>query len=126
MPAAEYVADLRGLAIVCEFVEFLNEALRDHLVCGRKNETNQRRFITEDGLTVSRALEIAPGVEDAEKRTVKSSRDHPSTFSAFGLHHYTDLPLGAASVPAASQHTMASIRQGCEGEASYIYVQVVC
>ena len=33
----EYVAELRRLATHCEFGAFLQEALRDHLVCGLRN-----------------------------------------------------------------------------------------
>ena len=36
---AQYLAELRRLTEHCEFKEYLDEALRDRLVCGMKNET---------------------------------------------------------------------------------------
>ena len=44
---AQYLAALRKLAEKCEFGEFLDQALRDKLVCGIRNETIQRRLLTE-------------------------------------------------------------------------------
>ena len=39
--AADYLAELRKLAIHCEFEEFLEDALCDRLVCGLKDEGTQ-------------------------------------------------------------------------------------
>lgn len=64
---AEFLADLRKLSIRCEFGAFLDEALRDRFVCGVRNETIQKKLLAEDGLTVTRALEIAQGIEAADK-----------------------------------------------------------
>ena len=41
---SEYVAELRRLATTCEFGDFLNDALRDRLVCGLRNESVQKRL----------------------------------------------------------------------------------
>ena len=35
---AEYIAELRKLSIHCEFGDYLNQALRDRLVCGLRSE----------------------------------------------------------------------------------------
>ena len=61
----DYVADLRRLAITCEFGDFLDQALRDRFVCGLKTDSIQKRLLAEDGLTITRALEIAQGMEAA-------------------------------------------------------------
>ena len=66
---AEYLADLRKLSIRCEFGTFLDQALRDRFVCGVRNETMQKKLLTEDGLTVARALEIAQSIEAADKNS---------------------------------------------------------
>ena len=53
---SEYMAELRKLTIHCHFVEYLDETLRDCLVCGLRNEAIQRKLLTEADLTVARAL----------------------------------------------------------------------
>ena len=42
---AEYVDELRRLATHCEFKTYLNEALRDRLVWGIRDESVQRRLL---------------------------------------------------------------------------------
>ncbi len=64
---ANFLADLRRLSIRCEFKDFLEEALRDIFVCGVRSEQIQKKLLTEDGLTVARALEISQGMEVADK-----------------------------------------------------------
>ena len=41
---AAYVVELKKLAIYCEFGAFINEALRDRLVCGLKSENIQKKL----------------------------------------------------------------------------------
>ena len=65
---AQYTAALRRLADTCEFKDFLEEALRDRLVCGLYKEAIQRKLLTEAGLTLGRAYEIAQGMETAQKQ----------------------------------------------------------
>ena len=43
----EYVAEIKRLAGTCTFGAFLTEALRDRFVCGLKNESIQRRLLSE-------------------------------------------------------------------------------
>ena len=64
---AEYIAELRRLATNCEFGEYLNDALRDRLVCGLRNTGIQKRLLSEANLTLAKAGEIAQGMEAAEK-----------------------------------------------------------
>ena len=56
---ATYVAELRRLASKCEFKAYLEEALRDRLVCGLLSETIQRALLAEADLTLQRAIEVA-------------------------------------------------------------------
>ena len=65
----EYVAELRRLAIHCEFGEYQNQALCDRLVCGLRSENIQKRLLSEADLTLTRAVEIAQGMEAAHQNT---------------------------------------------------------
>ena len=62
-----YMAELRRLASTCNFGAFLEEALRDRLVCGLANESIQKRLLTEANLTLKKALELSLGMELAAK-----------------------------------------------------------
>ena len=65
---APYMAALRRLADKCGFRDYLDEALRDRLVCGLRREAIQRKLLTVDGLTLKRAFDTAYGMEAAEKQ----------------------------------------------------------
>uniref|UniRef100_A0A3B3Q7L2 CCHC-type domain-containing protein n=1 Tax=Paramormyrops kingsleyae TaxID=1676925 RepID=A0A3B3Q7L2_9TELE len=60
-----FVAALRKLAEHCEFRG--NDALRDRLVCGLKNEATQKRLLTESDLTFEKAINISVSMEMASK-----------------------------------------------------------
>ena len=46
----EYDAALRKLAVTREFKAYLEEALRDRLICGLRSEPIQRRLLSEPKL----------------------------------------------------------------------------
>ena len=71
---AVFVAELRRLSAYCEFGD-LDDALRDRLVCGLRNESIQKRLLSEANLTYQRAMELAQGMEAAEQnsRLLKST-----------------------------------------------------
>ncbi|KAL3975969.1 inner nuclear membrane protein Man1 [Sarotherodon galilaeus] len=64
---SEYIAELRRLSEHCQFGEGLSDVPRDRFVCGMNNESTQKRLLTEDNLTLHRALEIAISMETAAK-----------------------------------------------------------
>ena len=64
---ADYLAELRRLSAHCEFKDYLDEALRDRLVCGLRSESIQRKLLAEVDLTLKRAVELAQGMEAAER-----------------------------------------------------------
>ena len=64
---AAYVAELRRLSAHCEFGDFLEDALRDRFVCGLWSEEIQKRLLAEDKVTFTRTLEIAQGMEAADR-----------------------------------------------------------
>ena len=74
---ADYIAELRRLATTCEFGAFLDDALRDKLVCGLQKENIQRRLLAEADLELKKALELAQGMEAAEKGS-KEIQANPS------------------------------------------------
>ena len=65
----DFLADLRRLAITCEFENFLDQALRDRFVCGLRAEGMQKRLLTEPDLNIARALELARSIEAAASET---------------------------------------------------------
>ncbi|KAL6490119.1 hypothetical protein MHYP_G00004680 [Metynnis hypsauchen] len=56
---AQYVAVLKRLTEHCDFKDSLDDALHDQLVCGLRSEAIQKRLLTEAGLTLKKAIEIA-------------------------------------------------------------------
>lgn len=74
---ADFTASLRKLAIRCEFGDFLEEALRDRFVCGLREETIQKRLLSEQDLTNAKAIDTAKAMEAATQRTkeMKSTYD---------------------------------------------------
>ena len=82
---ADYIAELRRLATTCEFGMFLDEALRDKFVCGLYKESIQWRLLAEAELTLKKALEIAQGMEAAEK----DSKEIKATPSESQVHRVT-------------------------------------
>eukprot|EP00731_Ephydatia_muelleri_P017067 Em0010g165a len=71
----EFMAQLRRLATHCQFGGFLEEALRDRLVCGLRNHSIQRRLLSESNLSLQKAVEISTGMEAAElnSKTISTS-----------------------------------------------------
>ena len=64
---AQFVAELRRLAVHCEFDGTLDNMLRDRLVCGVRDPQLQKRLLAEHQLTFSKALDVAQAFECAEK-----------------------------------------------------------
>lgn len=75
---AEFDAALRRLSIHCQFGETLEDSLRDRFVCGLRHEPIQRRLLAETSLTYSKALDIARGMESAEKETKAFKTTEPA------------------------------------------------
>ena len=74
---AEYVAEPCKLTTNCDFGDYLEEALRDHFVCGLCSETTQKQLLTEAELTFQHAVEIAQAIEAAEKKSEQFKKaDH--------------------------------------------------
>ena len=61
----QFMMELRRIARTCDFGQFLQEALRDRLVCGLYNSSIQKRLLSEKDLTLQRAIDIAAAAEMA-------------------------------------------------------------
>ena len=68
---SQFIAELRKCAEHCDFQDKLDEVLCDKFVCGLRNETMQKRLLTEKNLTLATAIEIAQGMEAASKQTTE-------------------------------------------------------
>ena len=64
---AEFVVALRKITEHCEFGTFLDNLLRDRLVCGVFDKKVQHRFLQESKLTYKQALDMALAAEAARK-----------------------------------------------------------
>ena len=64
---AKYVAELRHLAIDCEFGDTLNVMLRDRLICGVNDPRIQRRLLSEVDVDFDSALKTALAMEMADR-----------------------------------------------------------
>ena len=79
----DFLADLRHLAITCEFEDFLDQALRDRFVCGLRAEGMQKRLLTEPDLNIAQALELTRSIEAAASEA-KGFKDPSSIAGASG------------------------------------------
>ena len=66
---ADYLATLWCLASRCKFSAFLNDALRDKLVCGMQSENTRKVLLTKASLTMDDAVEILQGMEATAKHS---------------------------------------------------------
>ena len=78
----EYITELRRLATHCEFGDFLQEALRDRLVCGLRSTAAQKSLLSEENLTLEKAIRLAQSLEAADKNTKKLKGDETAGTSS--------------------------------------------
>ena len=74
---SQYLVELKKLAATCEYGDFLEQALRDRLVCGIRDQQIQRKLLSVSALTLQKAVEIAVAMELATKQS-KQFQDQPS------------------------------------------------
>ena len=63
----DYIAELRRRSEHCNYGSKLDEHLRDRLICGVKNNRIQRRLLSEDKLTLKRAIECGNNGHEVDK-----------------------------------------------------------
>ena len=62
----QYMAELRRFSTHSSFGPYLNEALRDRLVCGLRSDNIQKRLLSVKDLTLKVALDTALSMEAAD------------------------------------------------------------
>ena len=82
---SEFIAELRRLATNCQFKEFLAEALRDRFVCWLRHAMIQKRLLVEKELTLDKAVQLAQGLEAAERGSRKLQGDEHTQIGRVGL-----------------------------------------
>ena len=60
---AEFMVELRCLSAHCKFQGYLEQALRDRLLCEIRNEAIQQWLLAEADISLAWALELAQGME---------------------------------------------------------------
>lgn len=79
----DFIVELKHLARKCDFGNFLQDALRDRLVAGIRNEESQRALFAEENLTFEGACKIALDRELAARDTaLMQSRDKEASLNA--------------------------------------------
>jgi len=111
---SDYMAELRRLTTHCAYGDHLDEALRDRLVCGLRNETIQRKLLSEADLTLARAIEISQGMEAAEKNA-KSLKKGESSINHFPVNHAIDVEKQCMDKRIVSSERWTAITVGREG-----------
>ena len=97
------MSELRSLAEHCNYGPTLDQMFWDRPVCGIKDDNIQHRLLSEDKLTLQKAMEIALGLEAASKNAktlqgasvgtlpevnkLTSSKQGPPRQSAPACHH---------------------------------------
>ena len=104
-----YIARLRQLSRDCQFGSFLEEMIRDRLVCGIKSDRIQNRLLSEPELSLQRATEMAVALETAgrdqqELAGTYSSGAQPSESSVQRIHSSAESRHTRGNRPS-SKHT---------------------
>ena len=69
---------------MCEFGNFIDEALCDKFVCGLTDEAIQRRLLAEADMTLTKAQTLAQAMETAKKNLKEI---HPTGVESEPTHH---------------------------------------
>ena len=127
---AQFVVELKRLALKCEFRTFSEEALRDRLVCGLKSVQIQKKLLAERDLTFKKAfaqsMQLAkkedfetpvcqwtiPSIRSADTSSGHSTGEAVSCFRCGGKH----FPSGcwARSVQCYECHNKGHLAKMCD------------
>ena len=65
------MAELRRLATHCDFGNYLEQDLRDRLICGINHENSQKHLLSKANLALVKAIEIARNMEVVEAQATQ-------------------------------------------------------
>ncbi|CAN8030838.1 unnamed protein product [Ixodes persulcatus] len=87
---AQFIVELKRLAMTCSFGSFLEEALRDRLIAGLRTDSIRCRLLALPGneITWERVCNIATAMEAAQKDT-RDMLSNAATASASAKQHTT-------------------------------------
>ncbi|GBO38636.1 hypothetical protein AVEN_122174-1 [Araneus ventricosus] len=77
---ATFIVKIKELASKCNFGAFLNDALRDKLVCGLQSEQIQNKLLSEKDIDFAKASEMALAMETASRETKSLEGDSLNVF----------------------------------------------
>lgn len=75
-PMADYIVEIKSLASTCNFNSFLEEALRDRLVCGVCSSALRAKLLSEPSLTWEKAKNFATTDSLTQKNMLTMERDY--------------------------------------------------
>ncbi len=73
---ADFLAQMRSLAQYCNYGASLDTMLRDRLVCRINEDSIQKRLLAEPNLTYKKAVELARGLETADRNVQLLKNNH--------------------------------------------------
>ncbi|GBO04466.1 hypothetical protein AVEN_59363-1 [Araneus ventricosus] len=77
---ATFIVKIKELASKCNFGAFLNDALRDKLVCGLQSEQFQNKLLREKDIDLAKASEMALAMETASREAKSLKGDSLNVF----------------------------------------------
>ena len=110
---AAYVVALKHQVSRCKFEAFLEEALRDRLVCGLRSEAIQKKLLLEKDLAFKRACDVAKAMELVAKDTAElasQSQPRESTLHQLATKTQGEATRGGYRKP---PYAMSKGEQGC-------------
>ena len=98
---ADYMAELRRLAAPCDFRDFLNDALRDRLVCRLHNEGAQKWLLFEADLLLTKGLTITQSIKvaEVESHSLNTEKIPVHQIEGGGKHSKLRTPKSSSSSP---------------------------
>ncbi len=96
-----YVAELRRLAVPCNFGEFLNRALKDRFIAGINDMEIQQKILAtpDEDLTFTKAFQIAEAHESARRNVMEMQKGAGSEETTVNKVHHSHKPLGGEDPP---------------------------
>ncbi|KAB0800460.1 hypothetical protein PPYR_01180 [Photinus pyralis] len=115
---AEYIVELKQLSNTCKFGAFLEEALRDRLVCGLYSEALQKKLLAERELTFAKACTMAQAHEMAasqvkllsagEVHSMKKTESSRVSYNTKGSNNRQSSSKQSSSKPSTNQQSEQS------------------